>query len=445
MGVRPRKNNESLRGRAWTADYQNARLRPTGSKGTDLGVRLQFGDAGWDVELGPHLLLAPAVAQRVGDSSPSADDPAAAMQASLAAPRGFPALSLAVVPGDRVAIALGRNVPQAAKVLRGAVASLVRAGVERGDITVVSAEPFGETPGLSDALAAEGVSTAVHDPNNADGIAMVGMTAKHEPLRLNRVIAEADFVLPISTARAGRHEGGPAKFGGLFPRFSNTETLDRFHGRGKTATTPRYERRVADSDEAGWLLGIGMVVVVTPGRDGSVAGIVAGEPGAASQAGAEQFRTIWERAIDVRGDLVVATVAGGAEQQSWSNIAHALAAGERVRSAEGSVALCCDIDEIPGKAFDALVDVMDYGEVARKLHDRPAEDAKAALALAQSLERGPVYLRSRLPAELVESWGITPIEDEAELARLARGRRLTIVIEEAQRLRPRFTGAADER
>jgi hypothetical protein len=411
-----------------------------------LSVRLRFGDATWDVDLGPHKLLAPAEA---GDANGAAlkgavVDPAAAMQAALAAPRGFPALSFAVVPGDRVAIALGRNVPQVASVLRGAIASLVAANVERGDITVVSAEPFAETPGLVEALASEGVQTAVHDPNNADGIAMVGLTAKHEPLRLNRVIAEADFVLPISTARAGRRDGGPAKFGGLFPRFSNTETLDRFHGRGKTATTPRYERRVADSDEAGWLLGIGMVVVVTPGRDGGVAGIIAGEPSAASQAGAEQFRAIWEREIDQRGDLIVTTVGGGAEQQSWNNVAHAVAAGEKLRAGEGSIAICCEIDEAPGKAFDALVDVMDYSDVVRRLHDKPAEDAKAALALAQSLERGPVYLHSRLPAEMVESWGMTPIQNESELARLASGRRLTIVIEEAQRLRPRFTGSTDD-
>ena len=115
-----------------------------------------------------------------------------------------------------------------------------------------------------------------------------------------------------------------------------------------------------------------------------------------------------------------------------------------MRSGEGSVAICCEIDEVPGKAFDALVDVFDYADVVRKLHDKPAEDAKAALAFAQSLERGPVYLHSRLPSELVESWGLTPIEDEAELARLASGRRLTIVIEEAQRLRPRFTGPTDD-
>jgi nickel-dependent lactate racemase len=402
-----------------------------------LSVRIRFGDAAWDVELGPHLLLEPAATE-------AAVDPALAIQAALSAPLGFPALSSAVVPGDRVAIALGRNVPQVASVLKGAIASLASAGIERGDITVVSAEPFEETPGLVEALAAEGVLTAVHDPNNADAIAMVGLTAKHEPLRLNRVIAEADFVLPISTARTGRREGGPAKFGGLFPRFSNTETLDRFHGRGKTATTPRYERRVAETDEAGWLLGIGMVVVVTPGRGGDVAGIIAGEPGAASHAGAEQFQSIWERAIDERGDLVVATLAGGAEQQSWSNIAHAVAASEKMRSGEGSIAICCEIDDVPGKAFDALVDVIDYANVVRRLHDRPAEDAKAALALAQSLERGPVYLYSRLPAELVESWGVTPIADEAELTRLAHGRRLTIVIEEAQRLRPRYTGPMDE-
>ena len=66
-----------------------------------------------------------------------------------------------------------------------------------------------------------------------------------------------------------------------------------------------------------------------------------------------------------------------------------------------------------------------------------ANDAHPAVVLAKALEEGPVYLRSRLPSDVVESLGMTPIESDAELARLAAGREHTIIIEEAQRLTPR--------
>jgi lactate racemase len=76
--------------------------------------------------------------------------------------------------------------------------------------------------------------------------------------------------------------------------------------------------------------------------------------------------------------------------------------------------------------------------VATKLRHDPAADARAALTLAQALDRGPVYLRSRLPDDVVESLGMTPIASDAELSRLASGRRHCVVIEEAQRVKPRL-------
>jgi hypothetical protein len=43
-----------------------------------------------------------------------------------------------------------------------------------------------------------------------------------------------------------------------------------------------------------------------------------------------------------------------------------------------------------------------------------------------------------LPAEVVESLGITPLDDDEELARLAATRGHCVVIEEAQRLAPQL-------
>jgi hypothetical protein len=55
-----------------------------------------------------------------------------------------------------------------------------------------------------------------------------------------------------------------------------------------------------------------------------------------------------------------------------------------------------------------------------------------------------VYLRSLLPDEVVESLGMAPIASDAELARLASGRPHVVVIQEAQRLKPRYVGEPDD-
>ncbi len=84
-----------------------------------------------------------------------------------------------------------------------------------------------------------------------------------------------------------------------------------------------------------------------------------------------------------------------------------------------------------------LREAVDFGEVQRELSRDEANQAHPALVLAKALEEGPVYLRSKLPSEAVESLGMTAIESDAELARLAAGRAHCIIIEEAQRLVPR--------
>jgi hypothetical protein len=388
--------------------------------------------------LGDCALLAPNAANH-----PSIDA-AAAVRAALAAPRDFPPLAAALAPGDQVTIALGRGIPQLEAVLDGAIAELTACGVTPSEITVLSAEPLAVHAQLAADLAADGVTYAVHDPDDEDSVAMLGMTAEYRPLRMNRTLTEADFVLPIMAARAGQGGAAPEKFAGLFPRFSNRETADRIQGRGDAPTALGRSKRAAESDEAGWLLGVGMVVVVVPGSGGGVAAVEAGEPASATQAAATTFNEIWERVIDERGDLAIGAMPGDAEQQTWGNLARAVSACCRVVRPGCAIAVCCEVETPPAGSYKALVDAVDLAMVVTKLRKSHASDARPALVLAQAVERGPVYLRSQLPAEVVESMGMTPIASDAELARLAAGRPHVVVIQEAQRLKPRYVGEPDD-
>jgi hypothetical protein len=372
------------------------------------------------------------------------DDPATVVRGALAAPRNYPPLTDALAPGDQIAIALGGAVPQLEAVLDGVIAELTASGVAPGNITVLSAEPLAAHAQLAADLAADGVIYAVHDPDDEESIAMLGMTAEFRPLRLNRTLTEADFVLPIMSARSGPGGSGPEAFAGLFPRFSNRETADRIQGRGDAPSPVARTNRAAESEEAGWLLGVGMTVVVVPGPGGGVASVQAGAPASAAQAGAEQFGEIWEQSVEQRGDLVIGAIPGDADQQTWSNLARAVAACGRVVRPGAPIAVCCELDEPPSGSYESLLDAVDLAKVLAKLRKSHAADARPALVVAQAIERGPVYLRSGLPDEVVESLGMTPIANDAELARLAAGRPHVVVIQEAQRLKPRYVGGDDD-
>jgi nickel-dependent lactate racemase len=361
------------------------------------------------------------------DAHRTLDDPAAEVRAALAEPLGFPPLLAATTPGDVVAIAVADNVPQTNVVLGGVVEALLDAGVAPAMIKIVSLQKIEGREALENVLAArdaEGVTFELHDPDDEQAIAMVGVNSAKEPLRLNRTLAEADVVLPVSAQRL--LEGGAreeSKFAGLFPQFSNRDTQARVRLESGNESPKVQKRLRAEADEAGWLLGVQMTVSVVPGGNGGVAAALAGDPDRVSQAGAELTRSIWEKSTAVQGDLVIAGVAGGEREQTWENIARAAAAASLVAAPGGAIAICSELETPPTGPLQRLREAVDFGEVRRELSRDEANEAHPALVLAKALEEGPVYLRSRLPSDVVESLGMTPIESDAELARLAAGAR----------------------
>jgi hypothetical protein len=372
---------------------------------------------------------------------PTLRNPTAAVRDALASPDGFPPLASATVPGDHVAIAIDCGVPQMASILGGVVGAMLDAHVAPAMITIVSLGPIEDRDELNRQLVEMGASAVrfeQHNPDDEQSISMVGVNFQGEPLRLNRTVAEADFVLPVGVARLPAENSSIEKFSSLFPQFSNRETADRIQSEAASDSAKLRKRRSKEIDEAGWLLGVGMTVSVVPGVAGSVAAVLAGDPGTVAHAAADQLRSIWERSVGRQGDLVIATVIGDHREQTWDNLARALSAAAPLVEPGGAIAVCSELDEPPSGSLNRLLDVVDFGEVQQELLQDRTADAQPAIVLAQALELGPVYLRSRLPAEVVESLGMTPIDGDDELARLAAGREHCIVIEEAQRVVPKL-------
>jgi nickel-dependent lactate racemase len=386
--------------------------------------------------LGEHTVLAP----NAGLYKLVAD-PAVAVRAALANPQHYPPLDAATVPGDHVTVAVDADVPCVATIVRGAIEALLDAGVDSALVTVVTALNADAHHQLMEDLkvAAPAISFERHEPDNEKAHAMIGSTSSGRPLRLNRTLVEADFVLPIAGTRlTTRGAAAPAKYAGLFPQFSNRETQNRFDSRRVASSPKKRAEERSEVNEAGWLLGVGMCIRVVAGPGGGISAVLAGDPETVARDAATQFREIWERPASQQGDLVIAALAGDEDEQTWDNLARALTASERVRLPDGAIAVCSNLAEPPAGSLNRLIEAIDLAAAQRDLRRDPAHDAHSARVLAQALERGPVYLKSRLPADIVESLGMTPIESDAELSRLAASRGHCIVIEEAQRLRPHF-------
>lgn len=356
-------------------------------------------------------------------------DTAAAARAALESPLNYPAFAEGVVPGDQLAIAIDASVPDAGNILRGVIAAALSAGIEPAAIAVVSSdEEFCHA--LRDEVD-DRVRVVIHDPEDQQDLALLGLNEKNERLLVNRAIFEADIVLPIGCARLAGVVGSGV-FDSLYPRLSDDETIGRMQTPTQRSTAGRLARLRSKADEAGWLLGVSLVMQVVPGKDGSVADVLAGDPRAVAAHAQQRCEELWSYGASQRASLVIANITGGPLEQTWDNVGRALAAIEPLVEEYGAVAICSDLDEGPGHALGQLIGCSDFESLERDVRNDHSADSWPAWQLARALQRGPVYFLSQLPADDVEEMGLAPIESLAELERLARGQSSCIVIDDSQ-------------
>jgi nickel-dependent lactate racemase len=370
-------------------------------------------------------------------------DPVAATIAALADPLEFPPLASAVVPGDHVAIALDVAVPLAPSIVRGVIESLQRAGIEDQTISVVTGDQVtsqlcrhemhqsGKTE----------VKFVVHDPDDDRELCLVGITDRGERLVTNRTIFDADVVLPISCARLA----GRGVYESLYPGFSDAASIEKFRSPPGAAAAESWAARTRETNQAGWLIGVPMVLEVVSGAGESAVQVIAGEPHAVADAAEQLCRQQWTLRSPQRASLVIATITGAAQAQNWNNVARALAAAERLVEEGGAVAICSNLDEPPGESLSRLIDSEDLERTERRLLQDHAEDSWAAWQLARALQNGPVYSLSQLDPETIEDLGMAPAASIQDLARLASRHDSVAVLEDAQHAMPTVDGEENER
>lgn len=383
---------------------------------------------------------------RCEPAAPDAEEIARLAIDALGAPLGLPPLPLCVTPEDRVAIALGHGMPAPGPLVSGVIAALAAAGIERKHICVVAANPRDASP-LEKGLEAEtaaGVTIEVHDPMGDDDLCFAGLAKGDRPLLVNRTVFEADVVLPVSAEAttgevAATDEAGGA-YDGLFPDFFDAHTIERFRkvrtvNDATLGSGARQTARRAEADQAGWIVGAPLVLRAVPGPGGGVAAVLAGDPRQVVGVAGEASRTAWETPLIEPADVVLAILTGGPEHQTWASVGRALTAAERLVSPGGVLAVWSELEEPIGEELGKLIDPDDPYAVEAELAGASGDEALAAWRILQALDRGPVFLHSRLAPESIESLGLAPVETAEQMLRMVGRFESCTVLEEAQHVR----------
>ncbi len=364
-------------------------------------------------------------------------DPQAAVRAALNEPCEYPPLRETVFPGDRIVIAVEERVPQAASLVVGVVAELISAGVEAERVAILLPATSSFAATLTATLKTSGcdaIRVVRHDPGDRNQLALLATAASGEPVVLNRLLCDADLVIPLGVVRPPHAPGAFGVHHAIYPTYADDQTQQHFRVTAAFESEVHHKHRRQEVNEAAWLLGVQFTVQVVPAARGQVLAVHAGlaeRVDASTRALADQ---VWEHSVPGPVGLVIAAVGATAEDHCWHDVAEALAAA-RAAADEGTViALITNLAERPGPALAHLLHSEEPNDALHRIRREKSPDAWAALQFAAALEQGPVFMFSELEDELLEELRIAPIHTALELSRLANRCGQVVLLHEAQLL-----------
>jgi len=334
-------------------------------------------------------------------------------------PRNFPPLRQAVVPGDRVVVACDPTIGEAGPVLEALARVFEAAGVEDGGLTVLTSASGRKT---LERVLPRGVALTVHDPNDRTQLAYLATTKQGRRVYLNRLLTDADLVVPVGRLGFDSVLGYRGPWSVLFPLLSDRETL-RAHREllrdepGESSQGPATPL-LAESFEVSWLLGTQFHLGLVPGSSGLFE-VVAGLESAVRDLGIATLEQHWRFDADSRAELVVVGIGRPGVVATIEDIAEGLATATRLVQHGGKiVVLSRAVGEI-GPALKRLIDADDPKKAAAFLRGHEGDDDfVAARRLAYALSRADVFLLSRLPQRLVEDLSVVAIEHPEQARRI---------------------------
>jgi nickel-dependent lactate racemase len=350
-------------------------------------------------------------------------DPAAAVRAALEAPHGFPPLRRALTPDDHVAVVVDERLPRLGELLAALLEHVTGAGVAAERITLLCAPSSSRQPWLDDLPdALEEVHLEVHDPANRKRLSYLATMRDGRRLYLNRTVVDAEQTVVLSGRRYDPLLGHAGAEGSLYPALSDADTRAAMNTRANLGTPdaePWLTRR--EAVEAAWLLGAPFFVQVIEAAGDEVAEIVAGAvAGELAEAGLEGQRrqdACWRWRVDRAADLVVASLAGDPDRQTFADLAAAAACAARVVRPGGRVALLCQArpDLADTEAFRNCEGPQD---VLERLGAKLELDHLSVLRWAAAARQAHLYLLSELTDEVVEDLFATPLQQAGQVQRL---------------------------
>lgn len=357
---------------------------------------------------------------------------------AIESPLLYPPLREAVIAGDKVAIAVQPDLPHAEEMLVSVIDQLVDIGVTVDEIQVVVTNDLANSlkidvseyrlpdstkldsppPIFSVSLGSHRVAFQVHDPENMAGLAYLAANETGEPVYVNRLMVDADFVLTIGSPIPG--DSG-AELDSIYPAFSGLAAQDRFASTEIRPAAKRKEAALAND-----MLGSFFIVQLVCAPGNIAAEVMAGVRRQTMDQSRLAVNEQWQFS-HAPAPAVVATIESGGWREGWDSFADAVVFANQFLEGDGPLVIWSSIDQKPNRFVRrACNDQFESGETATKLPERYRQ-------LASVVAERPVFLKSELGQNQTESLGLGYLESVAEVLKIANSCETGLLIRDAHR------------
>lgn len=396
-------------------------------------VRLSYGiDSLFEAEIDSDRLVAAPVAPRPNPKFK------AELLAALRRPMDFPSVEQAVIPGDRVTLALDRHTPGAATLVAGIWEVLAPRGPDPEQFTIVQPatrmvsdlpDPRAELP---DDVRSQ-VQWVLHDPSRREKCVYLATTASNERVYLAREVVDADFLISVGPIAFDPLMGYRGTNSVFYPGLSSTDAMLRTHGQGHVELGPEEVRPLREIvDEIGWLLGNPFTVQVIPAASRGVSRVLAGVCEPVFAQGKKNLAEKWIVEVDERPDIVVAAIDHEPGPHAWEQLGAAVEVARNVVARGGKIVILSDLNAELSQGLELIRSGQSARDAIRPLRKQAPPDLVCATQLAAAADWARIYLLSGLSDEIVDELFLTPLSSEDEVRRLLAGEESCLFLEAAQ-------------
>lgn len=345
-----------------------------------------------------------------------------AVESALEAPLDFPPLASAMVPGDRIAIAIDSSIPKLNEVIHAVVNYLLKHGAELDNISVVLS-PCTTTvlEGCRHQFPAEfqgKLACYMHQPDQPGELGYLAATEEDAaPIYINRRLLEADLVLPITCYRASSSIAYSG-VSGISPLFADNETIKHYSSLTQLGSKTDQVKRREDAEKTSWLLGIQCILQVCPAGHGNIASFLVGTPSAVLKESEKEIESKLALAPQSPCDVVIAAIDGGVNEQTWQNFARTLYLAKSLVKNKGTIVILSHLKISPTASLRRLTGLESTATIEKQLAKDYQPDTLAASLLGEYSSSCRICLQSDLAAEELEDLGIAPISNHQQIEKL---------------------------